>query len=60
MPEVIVAVGPNIRQTRKCVRYYDRLCALLYQAAVSVLFEYVNQKIQNDYWMQYLRAIAAT
>ena len=26
----IGAVGPIIRQTHKCVRYYVRLCALLY------------------------------
>ena len=25
----IPRAGPNIRQTRKCVRYYIRLCALL-------------------------------
>ena len=33
----IGAAGPNIRQTRKCVHCYVRLCALLYQVACATI-----------------------
>ena len=37
MAGAIGASGPNIRQTRKCVRYYIRLRALLYLGCVRYL-----------------------
>ena len=37
MAGAIGAVGPSIRQTHKCVRYYVRLCALLYQIALATI-----------------------
>ena len=58
MAGTIVATGPNIRQTRKCMYYYIMLCAQLFQVVCASMCKQYTSAFISVLYLKSLGSVA--